>query len=106
MHFFSDQDDANERELARTAHQKGARGLVSIVLGGDGSVCGRSGIAPTLTPWLTLFRSSVDDIGEINVISLRADSITTGPSAPAVWAELQRQSLIVARMRRRVRRYR
>ncbi|MEL4377654.1 ThiF family adenylyltransferase [Brucella cytisi] len=39
--FFSDQDDANERELARTAHQKGARGLVSIVLGGDGSVCGR-----------------------------------------------------------------
>ncbi|MDU0364525.1 ThiF family adenylyltransferase [Rhizobium sp. 25PS6] len=39
--FFSEQDDANERELARTAQQKGARGLVSIVLGGDGSVCGR-----------------------------------------------------------------
>lgn len=38
---------------------------------------GESGIAPTLTPWLTLFRSSVDDIGEINVISLRANSITT-----------------------------
>ncbi|MBD7992165.1 ThiF family adenylyltransferase [Ochrobactrum sp. Sa2BUA5] len=39
--FFSYQDDANELELARTAHLKGARGLVSIVLGGDGSVCGR-----------------------------------------------------------------
>jgi molybdopterin/thiamine biosynthesis adenylyltransferase len=39
--FFSEQDDANERELARTAQQKGARGLVSIVLGGDGSGCGR-----------------------------------------------------------------
>lgn len=39
--FFSEQDDANEQELARTAHQKGARGLVSIVLGGDGSICGR-----------------------------------------------------------------
>ena len=39
--FFSDQDDRNERELARTAHLKGVRGLVSIVLGGDGSVCGR-----------------------------------------------------------------
>lgn len=39
--FFSDQDDRNERELARTAHLKGVRGLVSIVLGGDGSVCAR-----------------------------------------------------------------
>lgn len=39
--FFSEQDDANERELARTARLKGMRGLVSIVLGGDGSVCGR-----------------------------------------------------------------
>ncbi|MTH80141.1 ThiF family adenylyltransferase [Paracoccus aestuariivivens] len=39
--FFSEQDDANERELARTVHQKGLRGLVSIVLGGDGSICGR-----------------------------------------------------------------
>lgn len=39
--FFSDQDDRNEQELARTAHLKGVRGLVSIVLGGDGSVCAR-----------------------------------------------------------------
>jgi molybdopterin/thiamine biosynthesis adenylyltransferase len=39
--FFSEQDDHNEHELARTAHLKGVRGLVSIVLGGDGSICAR-----------------------------------------------------------------
>lgn len=39
--FFSDQDNANEAELARTAFIKGVRGLVSLVLGGDGSVRGR-----------------------------------------------------------------
>ncbi len=39
--FFSDQDTSNERELARTARLKGVRGLGSIVLGGDGSVCAR-----------------------------------------------------------------
>jgi molybdopterin/thiamine biosynthesis adenylyltransferase len=40
--FFSDQDDANEAELARTAFIKGLRGLVSLVLGGDGSVRARA----------------------------------------------------------------
>src|SRR5436305_14925265 len=40
--FFSDQDDANEAELARTACIKGLRGLVSLVLGGDGSVRARA----------------------------------------------------------------
>ncbi|MBE7542985.1 MAG: ThiF family adenylyltransferase [Bryobacteraceae bacterium] len=39
--FFSEQDDANEAELARTARLKGTRGLASIVLGGDGSVAAR-----------------------------------------------------------------
>ena len=39
--FFSPQDDKNEAELARTAAIKGTSGLVSIVLGGDGSVCAR-----------------------------------------------------------------
>lgn len=39
--FFSDQDNANESELARTALIKGVRGLVSVVLGGDGSVRAR-----------------------------------------------------------------
>jgi len=39
--FFSEQDTRNEAELARTAHLKGVRGLVSIVLGGDGSVAAR-----------------------------------------------------------------
>lgn len=39
--FFSEQDDANEAKLARTATVKGVRGLASIVLGGDGSVRAR-----------------------------------------------------------------
>lgn len=39
--FFSEQDDRNEAELARTAGNRGAQGLVSVVLGGDGSVCAR-----------------------------------------------------------------
>lgn len=39
--FFSEQDDANEAKLARTAAVKGVRGLVSIVLGGDGSIRAR-----------------------------------------------------------------
>jgi molybdopterin/thiamine biosynthesis adenylyltransferase len=39
--FFSPQDDSNEAELARTAAIKGTGGLVSVVFGGDGSVCGR-----------------------------------------------------------------
>ncbi len=39
--FFSEQDNANEAELARTARLKGTRGLASIVLGGDGSVAAR-----------------------------------------------------------------
>jgi hypothetical protein len=39
--FFSEQDDTNEAELARTSRLKGTRGLASIVLGGDGSVAAR-----------------------------------------------------------------
>ncbi|MFN7938343.1 MAG: ThiF family adenylyltransferase [Bryobacteraceae bacterium] len=39
--FFSEQDDANEAELARTARLKGTRGLASFVLGGDGAVVAR-----------------------------------------------------------------
>nr|WP_282572175.1 ThiF family adenylyltransferase [Roseomonas acroporae] len=39
--FFSEQDDANEAELARTARNKRLRGLASVVLGGDGSVVAR-----------------------------------------------------------------
>ena len=43
--FFSEQDDNNERELARTTILKGLRGLVSIVLGGDGSIASRIWLA-------------------------------------------------------------
>lgn len=39
--YFSKQDDANERELARTAANRGAMGLVSLVLGGDGTMAAR-----------------------------------------------------------------
>lgn len=40
--FFSAQDDANEAELARTAFIKGVPKLISMVLGGDGSVRARA----------------------------------------------------------------
>src|SRR6185369_8360622 len=39
--FFSEQDTANETKLARTAAVKGVLGLVSIVIGGDGSIRAR-----------------------------------------------------------------
>jgi molybdopterin/thiamine biosynthesis adenylyltransferase len=38
---FSVQDDRNEAELARTAEIKGALGLISIVISGDGAVAAR-----------------------------------------------------------------
>ncbi len=46
--FFSQQDDINETELARTAAIKGSRGLVSIVLGEDGSAKARMWVPPDL----------------------------------------------------------
>lgn len=39
--YFSEQDDKNEAELARTASIKGTSGLASIVLGVDGSIKAR-----------------------------------------------------------------
>jgi molybdopterin/thiamine biosynthesis adenylyltransferase/proteasome lid subunit RPN8/RPN11 len=39
--FFSDQDDHNEAELARTALNKGASGLASLVFGRDEAIVGR-----------------------------------------------------------------
>ncbi|GLQ22569.1 hypothetical protein GCM10007853_04430 [Algimonas ampicilliniresistens] len=38
---FSDQDDRNEAELARTAALKGVAGLISIVIAGDGTIAAR-----------------------------------------------------------------
>lgn len=38
---FSEQDSRNEAELARTAELKGAKGLISIVLGGNGQIAVR-----------------------------------------------------------------
>ena len=39
--FFSDQDDRNEAELARTTFNKGLSGLASVVFGRDGAIAGR-----------------------------------------------------------------
>ncbi|WP_254425788.1 ThiF family adenylyltransferase [Polaromonas sp. A23] len=39
--FFSDQDDRNEAELARTAFNKGAAGLASVVFGRNEAIVGR-----------------------------------------------------------------
>lgn len=38
---FSDQDNRNEAELARSAHLKGTQGLISIVINGDGLMAAR-----------------------------------------------------------------
>lgn len=38
---FSEQDDGNEAELARTALLKGVRGLISVVISGDGKIAAR-----------------------------------------------------------------
>jgi len=47
--FFSDQDDRNEAELARTAFNKGVSGLASMVFGRDDAMTGRLWIAPSET---------------------------------------------------------
>ncbi len=44
--FFSDQDDRNERELARTARNRGLPGLVSVVLGQKGDMRARMWTSP------------------------------------------------------------
>jgi len=45
--FFSDQDDRNEAELARTAFNKRAPGLASLVFGRDKAIAGRLWSSPT-----------------------------------------------------------
>ena len=47
--FFSDQDDRNEAELARTTFNKGVSGLASMVFGRDDAMTGRLWIAPSET---------------------------------------------------------
>ncbi len=57
--FFSDQDDRNEAELARTTFIKGVSGLASIVLGHEGAIAGRLWIAPGET----VMASSISLVG-------------------------------------------
>lgn len=45
--FFSDQDDRNEAELARTTFNKGTAGLASLVFGQHNAVAGRLWTSPT-----------------------------------------------------------
>lgn len=45
--FFSDQDDRNEAELARTTFNKGVAGLASIVFGREDAIVGRLWTSPT-----------------------------------------------------------
>lgn len=47
--FFSDQDDRNEAELARTAFNKRSLGLASLVFGENGAIAGRLWTSSTAT---------------------------------------------------------
>lgn len=57
--FFSDQDDRNETELARTTFNKGVLGLASIVFGRENAMAGRLWVAPGET----VMASSISLIG-------------------------------------------
>lgn len=57
--FFSDQDDRNEAELARTTFNKGVSGLASIVFGRNDAMAGRLWIAPGET----VIASSISLVG-------------------------------------------
>ena len=57
--FFSDQDDRNETELARTTFNKGVLGLASIVFGRETAMAGRLWVAPGET----VMASSISLIG-------------------------------------------
>lgn len=57
--FFSDQDDRNEAELARTTFNKGVFGLASMVFGRDNAMTGRL----WLTPSETVTASSISLVG-------------------------------------------
>ena len=57
--FFSDQDDRNESELARTTFNKGVSGLASMVFGRDAAIAGRLWTAPSKT----VMASSISLVG-------------------------------------------
>ena len=57
--FFSDQDDRNESELARTTFNKGVSGLASMVFGRDDAIAGRLWTAPGKT----VMASSISLVG-------------------------------------------
>lgn len=68
--FFSDQDDRNEAELARTAFNKGATGLASVVFGRDEAIVGRLWTSSAET----VNASSISVIGsKIRIARVHAD---------------------------------
>lgn len=69
--FFSDQDDRNEAELARTAFNKSAQGLASMVFGRDEAIVGRLWSSPAEATET----SSISVIGnKIRIRRSRADA--------------------------------
>ncbi len=81
--FFSDQDDRNEAELARTAFNKDRLGLASLVFGGNNAIVGRLWVSPSEA----MEASSISVIGN-NILIRRAiqENVET--------ASLERQSLL------------
>lgn len=81
--FFSDQDDRNEAELARTAFNKGAAGLASVVFGRDQAIVGRLWTSSSKT----VNASSISAIGSTIWIS-RVDADDSEPEVLARQAAL------------------
>lgn len=81
--FFSDQDDRNEAELARTAFNKDRLGLASLVFGGDNAIAGRLWGSPAEA----MEASSISVIGnKVSIRRTKQDNVET--------AFLARQSLL------------
>lgn len=79
--FFSEQDDRNEAELARTAFNKGAQGLASMVFGRDEAIIGRlwsSSAEATESSSISVIgnkiriRRSQLDVGEVEFLARQA----------------------------------
>ncbi|MEQ1486706.1 ThiF family adenylyltransferase [Methyloglobulus sp.] len=81
--FFSDQDNRNEAELARTAFNKDRLGLASLVFGHDNAIAGRLWFSPAVAKEA----SSISVIGsKISILTTRHNNIEP--------AFLARQSLL------------
>ena len=81
--FFSDQDDHNEAELARTAFNKDRLGLASLVFGGNNAIAGHLWVSPAEA----MEASSISLIGnKVSISRTKQDNVEA--------AFLARQSLL------------